>query len=239
MSFLTDDTRSVSQAGLGGTAGVPLFYKEPYQKTGIIQDQPVQLTDIVPTITAELELEPPWPLDGRDIFAADPSAVRSIIGDEKVDVPEDLTAMIEATAAEMHEVFGDGTSGSLYALGGARDLIGTQAARWETGPSGHCWTSEQLGPTPGSIIEFVSSHRPGTLGYVFGRIESAIDPPIAFAISVDGIVAGTARSYMDGLIHRVYAIGDMRFWHRNSEPIVELHEIIDGRLAPIPFCSPS
>jgi len=52
---------------------------------------------------------------------------------------------------------------------------------------------------------------------------------------VDGVVAGTARSFGDGPPHRVFAIGDSQYW-QGADPVVELHEIVDSRLARIPAC---
>ena len=234
MSFAVGESspRSISPNALAGTASVPLFYKEPSQKTRVIHHKPVLLTDIVPTIAAGLGIEPPWTLDGHDMFSDIRHTARRITNTEDntvADVPEDLASMAKATAAEMHEVFGDGASGSLYALGGANGLIGSQTARLTIGQSSHCWIPEQ--PLGGHAAY-------GAVGYVYGRIESADDSAVAFALSVDGIVAGTARSYMDGSIHRVYAIGDSLFWKKSALPlpVVELHELVNGGLATIPHC---
>ena len=232
ISFMNgNDMRSVSRTGLGGTAGVPLFYKKPTQKTGILQHQPVELIDVVPTIVAELGIEPPWVLEGHDMFStSSPLAERSILStygpNGTVDVPEDLATLTKVHASHMHEVFGDGTSGSLYTLGGAQELIGTQAVEWTTSPSIHCWIIDQPMTIPDSN---------GAFGYVVGRIESSADSSITVAVSVDGIVVATTRSYIDDSIHRIHAIGDSQFW-QNSMPVVELHELIDGQLASIPFC---
>ena len=45
------------------------------------------------------------------------------------------------------------------------------------------------------------------------------------ALSIDGVVAGTARSYRDGSVNRVYVIGDPQFW-RAGQAVAELHEIV-------------
>ena len=66
-----------------------------------------------------------------------------------------------------------------------------------------------------------------------------IDAPagagIAVALSINGVVAATARSYREGSLHRVYIIGDPQFWQAR-EPDVELHEIVGGRLARVLHC---
>ena len=228
ISFVPGErSRGIGEANVGGIASVPLLYKEPGQRTGTVQHQPVQLIDIVPTIAAQLGLDPPWTFDGRDMFAAGPATDRRVHGPfGAVDVPENLTAAVEALAADMHRVFGDGTTGSLYGLGGAHSLIGTQALDSATAPSQHCWILEQPTTTPDAD---------GSTGYVYGRIDAPAGAGIAVALSIDGVVAATARSYREGSLHRVYIVGDPQFWQAR-EPDVELHEIVGGRLAPVLHC---
>ena len=228
VSFVPGErSRGVGEANVVAIASVPLLYKEPGQRTGTVQHQPVQLIDVVPTIAARLGLDPPWTFDGRDMFAAGAAPDRRVRGPfGAVDVPENLAAAVEALAADMHRVFGDGTTGSLYGLGGAHSLIGTQALESATAPSQHCWILEQPTTTPDAD---------GSTGYVYGRIDAPAGAGIAVALSVDGVVAATARSYREGSLHRVYIIGDPQFWQAR-EPDVELHEIVRGRLAPVLHC---
>ena len=228
ISFVPGErSRGIGQANTAGIANVPLLYKEPGQRSGTVQPQPVELIDVVPTIAAALGLDPPWPFDGRDMFATDPTRRRQVRGPFGiVDVPSDLGAVVDALTADMHAVFGDGASGSLYGLGGAHGLIGTPTLDWMISPSEHCWTLER----PVTIPE-----ADGAIGFVYGRVNGTAGEGIAVAVSVDGVVAATARSYRDGSIERVYAIGDSRFW-QTDEPQVELHEIAGGRLAPIRRC---
>ena len=91
ISFVPGErSRGIGDANVGGIANVPLLYKEPGQRTGTAQTRPVQLIDIVPTIAAQLELDPPWTFDGRDMFAAEPAGDRRVQGPYgAVDVPED------------------------------------------------------------------------------------------------------------------------------------------------------
>ena len=228
ISFVPGErSRGIGEANVGGIANVPLLYKEPGQRTGTVQAQPVQLIDVVPTIAARLELDPPWTFDGRDMFAAGPTEDRRVQGPYgAVDVPGNLGAVVEALAADMHQVFGDGTSGSLYGLGGAHGLIGTPALDWTTDPSEHCWILDRPATTPDSD---------GAIGYVYGRINASAATRIAVALSIDGVVAATGRSYREGSVNRVYVIGDSQFW-RGGSPLLELHEIVDGRLAPLTRC---
>ena len=228
ISFVPGErSRGIGEANAGGIANVPLLYKEPGQRAGTVQTRPVQLIDVVPTIAARLELDPPWTFDGHDMLAAGPAPDRRVRGPYGiVDVPGNLGAIVEAVAAGMHQVFGDGASGSLYGLGGAHDLIGTQALDWATDPSQHCWILERPATVPDAD---------GAVGYAYGRIDAPAGAGIAMALSIDGVVAGTARSYLEDSVHRVYAIGDPQFW-RADQPTVELHEIVGRRLALIGRC---
>ena len=228
ISFVPGErSRGIGEANAGGIANVPLLYKEPGQRAGTVQTRPVQLIDVVPTIAGRLELDPPWTFDGHDMLAAGPDPDRRVRGPYGiVDLPGDLGAIVEAVAAGMHQVFGDGASGSLYGLGGAHDLIGTQALDWATDPSQHCWILERPATVPDAD---------GAVGYAYGRIDAPAGAGIAMALSIDGVVAGTARSYLEDSVHRVYAIGDPQFW-RADQPTVELHEIVGRRLALIERC---
>ena len=229
ITFVAGEHSRGDTQNVAGIAGVPLLFKEPHQTSGTVQSQPVQLIDIVPTIAALLGVDVPWDLAGRDMLRAQPAVDRAVrIGGSLVwvQVPEDFTTITEELAADMHEVFGDGTSGSLYGLGGAHDLIGTPARDRATNQSAHCLVQSR----PTTIPE-----PDGSIGYVFGLIDAPSGASIPFAIVVDGIVAGTARSFEDGPAHRVFAIGDSQYW-QGEDPAVELHEIINSRLAPIPHC---
>ena len=112
ISFVPGErSRGIGEANAGGIANVPLLYKEPGQRAGTVQTRPVQLIDVVPTIAARLELDPPWTFDGHDMLAAGPAPDRRVRGPYGiVDLPGDLGAIVEAVAAGMHQVFGDGAS---------------------------------------------------------------------------------------------------------------------------------
>ena len=229
ITFVAGEHSRGNTSNAADIAGVPLLFKEPHQTSGTVQSQPVQLVDIVPTIAAHLGIDAPWDFAGRDMLRAQPAVDRAVrVGTSlvSVKVPQNFTTITEELAADMHEVFGDGHSGSLYGLGDAHDLIGAPTRDWATNQSAHCWVQSR----PTTIPE-----PDGSIGYVFGLIDAPPGASIPFAIVVDGIVAGTARSFEDGPAHRVFAIGDSQYW-QGENPAVELHEIINSRLAPIPSC---
>ena len=72
---------------------VPLFIKLPFQQTGVISDQDVQLIDVVPTVAEVLHLEVPWPHTGRSVFAPQGPARLKVAYDEfkkRYEFPSDL-----------------------------------------------------------------------------------------------------------------------------------------------------
>ena len=68
VSFRPDDeTRSANATNIGGVGGVPLFIKAPGQRRGRVDESAARTVDILPTLAAELGLEPRWRTDGRPL----------------------------------------------------------------------------------------------------------------------------------------------------------------------------
>jgi arylsulfatase A-like enzyme len=59
-----EQARAATAENLGGIAGVPLLIKAPGQRKGGVDDTPLETTDVLPTIAAELGVRIPWRLDG-------------------------------------------------------------------------------------------------------------------------------------------------------------------------------
>jgi hypothetical protein len=65
-AFSTGDSiRGASEASYHDVAWTPLFVKARGQTAGAVDDLPVQSIDVLPTIADELDVELPWPVDGR------------------------------------------------------------------------------------------------------------------------------------------------------------------------------
>jgi len=68
-SFRPDDfRRQVSETNFADIMAVPLLIKRPFQKEGGVDDSPVEVIDILPSIADVLDTELPWPVDGRSVF---------------------------------------------------------------------------------------------------------------------------------------------------------------------------
>ena len=68
--------RKIGAGNVGSIAFVPLFVKEPGQRSGEIVDSPVETIDIVPTVLDVLGLETPSGVDGISLFGTDLSTER-------------------------------------------------------------------------------------------------------------------------------------------------------------------
>ncbi len=71
--------RALTPTGAAALAYTPLFVKVPGQKSGVVDDRTVRSIDVVPTIADLLDVEIPWPVDGR-----------SVLGPPGPDVPVEL-----------------------------------------------------------------------------------------------------------------------------------------------------
>ncbi len=60
---------------------IPLFIKLPQQKQGVVSDADAQHIDILPTVSALLGLEVPWPHAGRNLFGENLAPRKRIVYD--------------------------------------------------------------------------------------------------------------------------------------------------------------
>jgi len=220
-------SRGVDDDNLGGIAGVPLFYKLPGQTEGERHHNPVETVDILPTIAAQLAIELPWNIDGFDLFGPEIERDRAVWHPFSADIPDDYQSMMDAVTDDLLATFGNGTTGSLYALAGMPELIGASITDLVDSPTAYCWVRDR----PTAIPE-----DDGATGYVFGRLSTSRAERISFTLSVGDTLTGTATSIDDGVAHRVFAFGDPQYWTDASVADIGLHEIVDGRLHPIPIC---
>jgi hypothetical protein len=210
-----------------GVAGVPLFFKLPDQRAGVHHFEPVETTDIVPTLARQLEIDIPWDIDGADLFGPRPERDRLVHNTFSTWIPEPFPPMVAALTADLLDTFGNGSEGSLYGLAGLHDRIGDPIGDLMDEPAGYCWTRDR----PATIPE-----RDGEIGLVDGRLSTTRTGPIPFAVTIGETLTGTAVSLDHEARHRVYALGDPELWAGAAVADIGLHEIDGGRLRPIPEC---
>lgn len=214
-------------ANLGGIAGVPLFYKLPGQTESVRHHDPVETIDIVPTIAAQLEVEMPWSVDGTDLFGPGIERVRTVRQPFSTDVPEPFQPLMDEVTDDLLAVFGNGTTGSLYGLAGLHDRIGGSITDLIDEETAYCWTRDRPEALPDDD---------GSTGFAYGRLATSRDERIPIALTVGDTLTGTSMSLATDVSHRVYALGDPGLWRDATIDDIGLHEIVDGRLRPIPSC---
>jgi hypothetical protein len=219
--------RGFDDANLGGIAGVPLFYKLPNQTEADRHHDPVETVDILPTIAAELEIDIPWAVDGVDLLGPTSDRVRAIRHPFWDEIPEPFPPLVDDVTADLLATFGNGTTGSLYGLAGLHDRMGQTVADLVDEPVPYCWVRDRPRALPDDD---------GTTGFVFGRLATSRDGRIPFAVTIGDTLTGTSVSLADDVRHRVFALGDPQYWDDATIADIGLHEIVDGRLRPIPAC---
>lgn len=73
---IRDSARRISPTNAADILSVPLFIKAPGQKEGRVDNSPMELIDVLPTIVEILRVEIPWETDGR-AFSESHTAKRS------------------------------------------------------------------------------------------------------------------------------------------------------------------
>jgi len=228
ISFLPGHpTRGVDSENLGGVAGVPLFYKLPGQTSGVRHHKPVETIDIVPTIAAQLGIDIPWTVDGHDLFGPEVDRERGVLHPYAAPIVEPFQPQMDAVTDDLLATFGNGTTGNLYGLAGLHDRIGTPVDDLYDRPTACCWAREDR-----AAID----DEPDATGFVYGRLWTARAERIPVALTAGDVLTGTSVTLERFAAHQVYALGDPAFWIADAADDIGLHEIVEGRLRPIPLC---
>lgn len=227
ISFVPGERSRAPGNNGAGIAGVPIFVKLPGQTIGETHDKPVETIDIVPTVAAVLDIEIPWSVDGHDLLGPEVDRNRRVLHPFAIDIPDPYLPARDAITKDMLSVFGNGTDGNLYAMAGLRERMTEDVSDLMAGRSGMCWTIER----PSAIPD-----EKGHTGFVFGEIRSSRTERIPIALTVDGVLTGTAHSLDHEVPLRVYALGDPTLFAGAGIDDVALHEIVDGELKLIGRC---
>jgi hypothetical protein len=181
-------------------AWVPLFVKEPGQTEGEVSDANVLTIDIVPTIADVLDIDIPYDVDGRSALgqprddAAKPIYL-SDVNPEGVTVmdPVALPAgsrelMLERTVATFLPAAGD--PWRWWRLGPAPELVGRPVAEVEA----------SLVPANAVLLDPGAYTDVGSGGVTPALVRGTVglDPAVPIAVAVNGVVAATSLTYLDG-----------------------------------------
>lgn len=198
--------RAATEANVEDVLEVPLFVKRPGQTRGAIFDHVVQTIDIAPTIASAVGTRLPWRFDGRELDDRSPREVRACCFAEgdSIQTFEADPVRRQQTLDRLDSLFADGPTGEpfegVFAAGPRPDLLGRETANL-TGTNIDSVGSSP--PTANAVLDSPDAYREvrPESGFVPGLVSGRIEPGLAngtpLAISVDGRVRATTRTFTD------------------------------------------
>ncbi len=193
--------RTVGDATVEDLAGVPLFIKAPGQRRGVTDDSVARTIDIVPTIAKLLGGRPGWGVQGRALPHGGSSqvAVAARSGEITRISFREFQRRRRASLRRQQRLIGTGLGG-LYSVGPASDLVGDRAAPLIRGAAGRVRLDapdalRSVDPKRGVLPVFVS-----------GIVERPTGAGRTLAVTVNGRVRGTTRTYLDAGATRFAAL---------------------------------
>ena len=208
MAFRPDaPARNVTRANLADVAFVPLFVKLPGQKRGRIDDSYARNIDVLPTIARVLRARIPWRVDGKPLIGhrlPTDGIVRLSDARGRPVAASLRTLLAERGLAveQLHAVFGTGPLGRVYRIGPHRGLLGRSVGTLDVRASeGSRVELDAHGQF--QVVDLSTSLVPN---YVTGIVTSGDSSPQNLAISVNGTVRATTRTFASGGATRFAAL---------------------------------
>ena len=180
--------RLANETNIGAVAGIPFFMKLPFQKKGRISDRPVEMIDVLPTLTDVLDLtDQGRGLDGISAFGERLRTRRSLGG---VGLADD-GSHLDAAIAQKFEVFEEGRGLFEVAPSGTAELLGSRVLELPVGPpTGFTAEVDRAGAyRDASPTEDVF---PALLQ---GTVRGTTYPGMHVAIAIDGRIEVITRTY--------------------------------------------
>lgn len=212
-------------AALDDIYRVPMFVKLPGQEVGAVDDCPVTVLDIVPTVSGALGVTPDWALDGADLSRGCPErATRTVTWiDGSTDQPFGVGRLLGRVAYYDRWVDADGTADDIARTGPYGSLVGTAAPVDAPTENAVKWTL-----TNSDAFDNVTSGRFGSVptratGFITVRRQFADDEEILIAVNgrfvgvireVAGLGAWRSTLYSSSLLSRFIGPGsnDVTLW---------------------------
>lgn len=207
-SFIAGDaSRKLTQNNYPSVLPVPLFIKAPHQTSGSAHEGNVEITDILPTIAAMLDIKLTEPVDGRPIESA---AVQQRATKRMYDFfsrwenkPLDVSAALEGRQAFIDQrvaLFGEGLKGSVYDFGDYKEWFGKPVSNFETEPASLSLSIDQV-----ALLQHVDLSSGFLPGLVTGTLPGAKDPlSPSVLLALNGVLRASAPLYRDGAGNWVY-----------------------------------
>ncbi len=180
---------------------VPLFVKEPGQTTGDTSDDNVLTIDVLPTIADVLDIDLPWPVDGRSALGPPrTTTAKPFYGNDvssgavavlrKVDI-DGARFWPSVLSRSIGEFLPPGGPDRLWRIGPDADLVGVPVTEVAAG---------RIEATAAVLIEPERFEDVAPAGerplLVRGHVPGA-GPDSAVAVAVNGVIAATGSTYAD------------------------------------------
>jgi hypothetical protein len=193
---------------------VPLFIKEPGQRTGRVDDRNWEQVDLLPTLADYAGVRLPWPVDGRSALRGEPRAEpakhfvavreRGKARQLTVDGPPNLAAVLRGGQLPPHPEarpqIGAEPGRGLARLGPRADLVGRTLDGLQVTDGGPTLTVDDL-----AAFRDVRPDRGQVPAYVQGTVPAGVAPGTLLALAVNGRIATVVKVAPEG------AAGILRF----------------------------
>ncbi|MBN8866056.1 MAG: sulfatase-like hydrolase/transferase [Solirubrobacterales bacterium] len=213
-SFQSGLMRRHADAGNAGwILPVPLFVKYPGQSQGRTDPRPAETLDVLPTVAAVTGLEPMPEFVGSSLRGAAqtrPEVQVESTAEGTFTIDRSQVERLRREAVRLRDETFEG--GSPWAMGGHADLIGRPA---ETLPDA---TPVEAGFDPPWPVTIVNPKAKVLPAYVTGRVKGAPSPEDTYALSLDGTVVGTFRTFGEGYF--AFTLPPDRFRSGENEIVV-------------------
>lgn len=186
--------RHATEDNLLEIAHVPLFIRAPGEPAGAVDDRPVSLLDVVPSIADRLGVEDLWDVDGRSVFGEIPEdRVRRLRTAETYDLPSDRRG-VEAAVDRKVDWFGteDGWH-RLFRFGPHGDLVGQATAALPVSTN----ATARARIDDAEAYEDVDLDGESLPALLTGRLSGLDDTgdAVYLAVAVNGEVVATGKSF--------------------------------------------
>lgn len=186
--------RQATPENLDEIAYVPMFIKEPGQTRGDVDDRPVSLVDVVPSIADAIGIQDMWETDGLSVFAdITEDRVRELSTDQtyRLSPQAEIDAALQRKTAWFGE---DGGWERFFRFGEYGDLVGSSpqqlTAAADTASSVSVTIDER--DEYGSV-DLASDSIPALVTGRLRGLES--DEPVYLAVALNGEIAAIGKSF--------------------------------------------
>jgi hypothetical protein len=199
VSFRPNDSRRyVGKTNYQDIMPVPLLIKLPGQRKGMISDRNVETIDILPTIADVINIQIPWPVDGRSVFDRSlPERTEKIIfakqtAEDKLVYESSLDAKYE-TLKQKTSLFGSGSQPyGLFKTGPHPELIGRHVSDVEIVGEANVWIQFDNA----SLFDNVDP-KAFLPAYISGRVLQNLETsePLILAFAVNDKITAISQSF--------------------------------------------